>query len=72
MIYFDVHWQTRVYLEEDYRVYEGSGNHVTWGTFGGKDDLRELGGLVPFEGLLSERLDFTFVSTGRLRCGVIF
>lgn len=37
-----------------------------------KDDLRELGGLVLFEGLLSERLDFTFVSTGRLRSGVVF
>lgn len=37
-----------------------------------KNDLREKGDLVLFEGLLSERLDFTFVSTGRLRSGVVF
>lgn len=60
MIFFEGHWQTRVHLEEDYWVCEGSGNNVTWRAFGRNKNIypregwlgKYCGFILWFEGLL--------------------
>lgn len=80
MIFFEGHWQTGVPLEDDYWVCEGSGNHVTWGALGENENIYPgEGGLGKYVALYylkgcyqKEYIDFTFVSTGRLKFGVVF